>query len=222
MGTQPDGSPTWRTIVGVVGHIRHYGLEEEGREQTYYPAAQVPRNSMSLTIRTAADPEAMAESVRKLVTSLDPALPLYEVNTMSQWLDRSTASRRLNVTLLGIFAAVAVVMALIGIYGVISYSVVMRTHEIGIRLALGAQRSDVAKMILLHGLRILGLGLLIGIAGAALATRALSSLLFGIRATDPLTFVAIPVLLAGVALIASYLPARRATHVDPGIALRYE
>jgi putative ABC transport system permease protein len=153
---------------------------------------------------------------------MDPSLPLYQMNTMEYWLDHTTASRKLNVWLLGLFAVVALVMALVGIYGVISYSVAMRTHEIGIRLALGAQRADVSRMVLSHGLRILVLGLAIGTAGALVLTRTMSSLLFGIRAVDPVTFLIIPVALALVAMLASYIPARRATRVDPMIALRYE
>jgi predicted permease len=221
-GDGPNAKPLWRTVVGVVGHVRHYGLEEVGREQIYHPAAQTPRNAMFLTVRTAADPDAMADSIRKVVASLDPSLPLYEMKTMDEWLDSSMASRKLNVTLLTVFAGVALLMALIGIYGVISYSVVTRTHEIGIRLALGAQRTDVARMVLAHGFKILVLGLAIGTLAAVALSRAMSSLLFGIRAVDPITFLAIPVLLTGVAMLASYLPARRATRVDPMIALRYE
>ncbi|HST22854.1 MAG TPA: FtsX-like permease family protein, partial [Blastocatellia bacterium] len=221
----------WGEIVGVIGHIRHYGTNKEGqdrayfpegREQIYYPQAQNPQRTMYLAIRTATDPSNLTNAVRGVVQSLDRNLPLYEVKTMDQLVSVAVANPRLNLVLMGIFAGVALILATVGIYGVMSYSVTQRTHEIGIRMALGAQTSDVMKMVVIQGMALTGAGVIAGLAGALLTTRLMSSLLFGVSATDPITFGVISLILTGVALGACFVPARRATKVDPMIALRYE
>ncbi len=214
--------PQWRTIVGVVRHAKHYGLNIDGREQIYFPHAQRPRRTMYLSIRTAGEPQNMLNSVREQVRSLDPNLPLFNVATMEERLAESVAQPRFNVLLLGIFAAVALVLAAVGIYGVMSYSVSQRTHEIGIPMALGAQPADVLKLVVRQGMVLTLIGVAAGLAASFALTRFLSSLLYGVSATDPVTFAGVALLLAAVALAASYLPAQRATKGDPLVALRYE
>ena len=221
----------WGEIVGVIGHIRHYGTNKEGqdrayfpegREQIYFPLAQNPQRTMYLAIRTTTEPSNLTNAVRGVVQSLDRNLPLYEVKTMDQLVSVAVANPRLNLVLMGIFAGVALILATVGIYGVMSYSVTQRTHEIGIRMALGAQTSDVMKMVVKQGMALTGAGVVVGLAGALLTTRLMSSLLFGVSATDPITFGVISLILIGVALGACFVPARRATKVDPMVALRYE
>jgi putative ABC transport system permease protein len=210
------------TVVGVVGNTRHEGLSQETEAETYVPYLQSPRDFMQLAVRTAAEPDSMASAVRAQVRDVDPDQPLYHVATLQQVLSESLAPRRFNVLLLGIFAGIALALATVGIYGVMAISVTQRTHEIGIRMALGAERRDVLRLVVRHGLKLTVIGLGIGIAGALALTRFLSTLLYGVRPTDPLTFVAVSLLLAVVALFACYIPARRATKVDPMVALRYE
>ncbi len=221
----------WGEIVGVIGHIRHYGTNKEGqdrayfpegREQIYFPHAQNPQRTMYMAIRTATEPSNLTNAVRGVVQSLDRNLPLYEVKTMDQLVSVAVANPRLNLVLMGIFAGVALILATVGIYGVMSYSVTQRTHEIGIRMALGAQQTDVLKMVVKQGMALTGAGVVAGLAGAMLTTRLMSSLLFGVSATDPVTFGVISLILIGVALGACFVPARRATKVDPMVALRYE
>ena len=211
------------TIVGIVRRVKMEGLStDSNRVQSYYPYLQNPGGSMSIVLRTAGDPTALSNEVRQQVLAIDPDQPIYSVQTMGQIWEDSIAPDRLLLMLLGTFAAVALVLAGVGIYGVMAYSVTQRTHEIGIRMALGARQGNVLGMVVRQGMTLAVAGLAIGLVGAWLATRAMASLLFGVSATDPATFAMISVVLAGVALGACLVPARRATKVDPMIALRYE
>jgi putative ABC transport system permease protein len=209
-------------IIGVVGDVRQADLETEPRGTIYWPHARTPYGSMTLTLRTAGEPAAITSSVRDTLRELDPNLALADVKSMREVVSRSVAQRRLTMVLLGIFAAAALLLAAVGIYGVLAYSVTQRTQEIGIRLALGAQRGDVLKMIVAEAAVLAGAGIVLGAAGAALLTRLMTGLLFGVQPFDPVTFAVVALVLAGIALLASYLPGRRATRVDPVIALRAE
>jgi putative ABC transport system permease protein len=218
----PQGNPIWREIVGVVGHVRHRGLEGESPVQYYLPHRQLPNGGMYLIARTTNEPSTLAGAVRGSIQSVDRELPVYRVTTMDQVVADSMTQRRFAMTLLGIFALVALVLASVGLYGVMAYSVTQRTHEIGIRMALGARTADVLKMVVGQGMVLAAIGLGIGLLAAFGLTRLMTTLLFGISATDPLIFAFLPLLLATVAMAASWIPARRATKVDPMIALRYE
>jgi ABC-type antimicrobial peptide transport system permease subunit len=209
-------------IVGVVGDVRHLGSDRELLPEVYLPLLQHPLPFMTLALRTNPDPLGLTAAVHNQVLSVDKDQPVYDVQTMEQRLADSMAPRRFNMLLLGIFAGVALVLAAVGIYGVMSYSVTQRTHEIGIRMAMGAGKNDVLKLILRQGMVLALLGLATGLAGAFFLSRVLASLLFQVSATDPLTFAGISLSLLAVALLASYLPARRAAKVDPMVALRYE
>ena len=220
----PESNDPWLTIVGVVGDVKQGPLDAPTIQHTYEPYEQhdVPANALNVAVRAASDPAALASLLRGAVWRLDGQLAVAEVQTMNHVISESTAPRRFNLFLLLAFAALAVVLAAIGIYGVLSYSVAQRTHEIGIRMALGAQRGEVLRQVVGQGLLLLGIGIVIGIAGALVLTRLLVSLLYEVRPTDPATFAAVSAILAGTALLASYIPARRATKVDPMVALRYE
>jgi putative ABC transport system permease protein len=215
--------PRWREVVGVVGHVRNEGLEGESRGQYYIPYAQRPTGSdLFLVVRADGDPAALAPMVRGRIASVDKDLPVYKVTTMEKLVSDSLAQRRFSMFLFGVFAALALALAIVGLYGVMSYAVAQRTHEIGLRMALGAQGRDVLRMVVGQGMALVAVGLGLGLAGAFLLTRLMESLLYGVSAADPLTYAGIALLLAAVALLASYIPARRATKVDPMIALRYE
>jgi putative ABC transport system permease protein len=210
--------------VGVVADQRRTGFDSEVRPETFLPLAQTAPGRATLVVRAAngADPVGLTSSVRAAVQSIDPDQPLFDIKTMNQWVSEIIAQRRLNMILLGTFAMVALILAAVGIYGVMSYSVTQRTHEIGVRLALGAQTSDVLRMIVGQGMGLTLVGVGIGLVGAFALTRLMSSLLFGVSAVDPLTYLAVSALLMAVALLACYIPARRAMRVDPMVALRYE
>ncbi|HEX8421865.1 MAG TPA: FtsX-like permease family protein, partial [Pyrinomonadaceae bacterium] len=212
----------WRTIVGIVRDVRLQNLDTEAYPQMYAPLAQSPRRSMTMVVRTAGDPMNLIPFVRSELTRLDKDQPLYNVRTMEQVMSESTSRRRFNMMLIAVFAFLGLVLAAVGIYGVISYSVTQRTHEIGIRMALGAEARDILKMIVRQGMGMVILGVGIGLVGAFGLTRVMSSLLFGVSPTDLVTFAGVPLILATVALLACYIPARRATRVDPMIALRFE
>jgi putative ABC transport system permease protein len=221
-GRFPEKPETWIEIVGVVRHIRHHKLEAEVREQVYYPHALAPFSGMTLAIRTAGDPLNMVGAVRDAVGSLDRDQPVYRIRTMDEFVRGALAPARFTLLLLSIFAAVAALLGAIGIYGVMSNAVTLRTHEIGVRMALGAQVSDVLKMVVGQGVRLVALGIGAGLTGAFLLTRLIASLLFNISATDSATFIVISIVLSVVALGACFVPARRAAKVDPMVALRYE
>ena len=211
-----------REIVGVVGDVRNRNLNTESKPAYYVPQTQVPFSQMVGVVKTSAEPHGLISAVTKDVAAMDGDVPLFGVKTMEEYLSASVAAPRFNTTLLSIFAGVALVLTIVGLYGVMSYSVVQRTNEIGIRLALGAQSRDVLIMIVKQGSKLIVVGLAIGLAGAFAATRVIASLLFGVTTKDPFTFVAAAALLAIVALLACYVPAWRATKVDPLEALRYE
>lgn len=219
---QRGGKAPWRTVVGVVRDEKKVNLENEPLIALYHPIDQFNIRSRYLVARTSADTDQLMAAITKQVHALDPQLPVYDANTMERRLYDSLARRRFAMLLLGVFSAVALVLAAIGIYGVMSYWVNHRTHEIGIRVALGAQQHNIVQLVIRQALVLVVIGIAVGLAAAFALTRVMASLLFGISATDGLTFVVISMLLAAVALIASYLPARRATKVDPIIALRYE
>jgi predicted permease len=217
-----DPESPWRTIVGVVGDVRHYDLETAANMQLYLPYKQVPSQMMTFIVRSLSDPARQAAAVRNAIWAVDKDQPVYNIKTMEQLVAASVAQRRFTMMLLGSFAVIAMFLAMVGIYGVMSYTVMQRTHEIGIRMALGAQGQDVLKLIMGQGMTLALFGVGLGLIGAVATTRIISSLLFGVTATDPLTFACVAVALCAAALLACYIPARRALSVDPMTALRYE
>jgi putative ABC transport system permease protein len=216
-------SPTpWTTIVGIVRHVRYRTLESPSRVEVYWPHAQSPTSNMSLAVRASNDPRGLIEVIRKEVTLLDPLQPVYSIRTMEEIWANSMARRRTTMLLLATFAAVALLLAAVGIYGVLAYSVSQRKQEIGIRMALGARRADVLRLVVGQGMTLALIGVGIGLFSALALVRFLSGLLYQVTSTDPATFAGVSLLLAVVALLACYLPARRAAKVDPMVALRYE
>jgi len=210
-------------IIGVVGRVKMESLNQNSdRVQGYFAFNQLPLGGMTVIIKGASDPNQLIASSRNAVRELDPDQPIYSVRTMNEIRAESVAPERLNLTLLSLFAGIALVLAIVGIYGVMSYSVTQRTHEIGIRMAIGARPLDVFKMILGHGMKLALIGVGIGLIGAFLLTRLMATMLFGVEPTDATTYGAISILLIGIALLACYLPGRRATKVEPTISLRYE
>ena len=211
-----------REIVGVVSDVRYYGRDDQLRGLVYVPHTQNTWRSMSLTVRTTGDPAALISTIRDQIWSVDKDLAVDNPRTMNAIMAQSVASQRFSMMLLAIFAVIAVVLATVGVYSVLSYTVAQRSHELGLRMALGAQTSDVMKLVLMHGMKLTLIGTVIGLAAAFAVTRVMKSLLFEIGATDPVTFAVVPVLLMLVGLVACLIPARRATKVDPMVALRYE
>ena len=215
-----DGSLV--TVVGVVGDAKHYWLEEQQKPQMYDAYSQDPGIFATAVIRTTVEPLSLTEPVRQAVWKVDADQPMWKIRTVEFLVNRSTADRKFLMALMGIFASLALVLTIIGLYGVISYLVNQRTQEIGIRMALGAQMRDIMRMVLKQGMVLVLTGVALGLAAAWILTRLMSRLLYQVSATDPLTFAAIASLLVTVALLACYIPARRATKVDPLVALRYE
>jgi len=219
---KPTQKPTWQTIIGVVRNEKQDSLSAEPKPEIYQSYLQNANNEMTFIVRTAGDPRSLAAAVRDEIRALDKDLPPFNIKTMNDLMYESLARERFTTLLLTIFAGLALVLASVGIYGVMSYAVTQRTHEIGIRMALGAQTRDIFRQVVGQALRLAGLGVALGLAAAFALTRLMASLLYAVSTTDPLTFALIAILLSGVALLASYIPARRAMKVDPMIALRYE
>jgi ABC-type antimicrobial peptide transport system permease subunit len=209
-------------IVGVAADGKYFNISEAPRPFVWTPMNQDYSANATLVVRTKGGPESMFANVRHEIQSLDPNLPLFDVQTLNDHMRLSLFPARIAATVLGVFGVVALVLAAIGIYGITSYAVAQRTREIGIRMALGAQLGDVLKLVLSQGVKLTLVGVAIGLSGAYLVTRAITSVLYGVSATDPLTFVGVSLLLLSVALLACYVPARKATKVNPLIALRYE
>jgi len=218
----PDATRPAREIVGVGGGVRDTGFDQQPRPTIYFPSLQSPDQTMSLVVRTSLPPSAILPAIKNAIWSVDRNQPVFAVRSMDEIISGIVSAQRLAFLLLGVFAFVALALAAIGIYGVTSYLVSERTHEIGLRVALGAQPNDISRLVLGHGARLAGIGVIGGVLAALALTRLLSSLLFGVSANDPLTFVGVAILLALVALAACYIPARRAMRLDPVVALRRE
>ncbi len=221
-GAADTASPEWIDVVGVVGHTKHEGLAAEPRVQYYLPYRQAGRPAMQFAARTAGNPEGYVNAVRQAVRSIDPDQPISGVNTMNALLDQSVGQRKLSMLLLTLFSGIALLLASVGIYGVMSYSVSQRSREIGVRIALGAERADVLRMVLRQGMRLAFTGVTVGLLTAFVLTRVIASQLYDVTPTDPLTFVLVAALLTSVALVANLVPALRATQVDPAVVLREE
>ena len=218
-----DSTSPKLTVVGVVGRVKMEALNQDSnRVQGYFASEQLPFSGMTVIIKATGDPNQLIAAARQEVKALDPDQPIYGVRTMNEIRSESVSGERLNLTLLSIFAGIALVLAIVGIYGVMSYSVTQRMHEIGIRMAIGATRADVFKMIISQGMKLALIGVGLGLAGAFALTRLMTTMLFGVEPTDAATFVSISLLLPVVALLACYLPGRRATRVEPVDSLRYE
>jgi len=213
-----EATPCWFSIVGIVGNVHQFGLDDTPTYDVYFCVGWTDY----LLIRTSSDPHLIASAATDVIHKIDPMLPIANVRTMDEVLAGTLAPRRFSAVLISLFAALAILLAALGIYGVMSYMVGQRTSEIGIRMALGAHPRDVLRLVVFHGAKLALFGIAIGTAGALLLTRLLTSQLFGVHATDPLTFIAVAALLVAVALLAAYIPARRAMRVDPMVALRYE
>src|SRR5437773_566298 len=218
MGGMSD-DPKWITIVGVVGDIRHFGLDIDPKPEMYVPFAQSAYFTTIYVVRSNQDPRTLVPAIQREIQAIDPALPLANVRTFENVIGDSVAPRRLSVVLLGVFAGVAVLLASVGIYGVMSFLVVQRTHEIGVRMALGAQRSDVLKLVLVRSLKLISAGTIIGLIVALMSNHTLRALLYSVSAFDAATFALVTILLGAIALAASYLPAMRATRADPMVVL---
>ncbi|MEP6706890.1 MAG: ABC transporter permease [Pyrinomonadaceae bacterium] len=217
-----DDGGAWMSIVGIIADVKQLGLDSSAKPEVYFPYLQVASPSMSVVVRTASNPLSLAAPVKSQIQAIDKDLPIDDAKTMQQLLAESISGRRFNMMLLTVFAVVALVLAIVGIYGVMSYTVTQRTHEIGIRVAVGAQPRDVFRMVIGQGMMLAMIGVALGLVGAFGLTRLMTSMLFGVEPTDPATFVSIAGLLTGVALLACYIPGRRATKIDPLVALRYE
>jgi putative ABC transport system permease protein len=215
-----DGGPTL-TIIGIVGNERQWGVREPSIPENYFPMTDIG-NGGTLSVKTSVVPTALLDSIRNVLRDLDPNLALFHVRTMDEIVAEDMTDTTIYTFVLGVFAALALVLACVGLYGVMSYLVTQRTHEIGIRMALGAQRNDVLRLVMGQGAKLVAIGIVIGVVAALGLTQLMAATLFGVAATDPLTYVAVAVLLAIVGLAACYIPARRATSVDPMVALRYE
>jgi putative ABC transport system permease protein len=223
LGFEDDASKqVWQEIVGVVGNVKHQTLQAEAKPEVYFPYQQSPRNFMAVVVRTSSDPVSMIPAIRSQVFSIDKEQPVFDIMTMDQRIAKSVASSRFVMLLLGTFSILALVLAAVGIYGTMAYLVTQRTQEIGIRMALGAQKLDVLKLVVGKGMILAVIGTVIGLAAALALTRVMQSLLFEVTPTDSPTFVVVSLVLLIVAFIACYIPARRATRVDPLLALRYE
>jgi len=220
--SQPLARESWLTIIGIVGDIREWDIGFEKSPALYLPYTQNPSRLMSLVVRANGDPGQLTAAVRHVVEGIDPNQPVTMVHTMDDLVAQAVSQRRFSMLLLAVFAGVAVLLAAVGIYGVMAYAVTQRNHEIGIRMALGAEPRDVLRMVVGDGMRLAGVGLLTGLIASFIAMRYLQSQLYGVRPTDPVTFVCVALALAAVAWMACYIPARRATKVDPLVALRYE
>jgi ABC-type antimicrobial peptide transport system permease subunit len=218
-----DANAPWLTVVGVVGRIKQYTLDErDSRIAMYHPHTQNPSRAMNVVVRAGTEPAALTSAATAAVRALDPDLPIYNVKTMEARVDESLARRRFAMLLLALFAALALGLASVGVYGVMSFLVNQGTREIGIRLALGASPGGILVMIVRHGVTVALIGIAIGLGGAVLVARAMENLLFGVGATDVATFVTVCLVLLSVAAIGSYMPARRAARIDPAISLRTE
>jgi putative ABC transport system permease protein len=215
-------SDQWCTVVGMAAHVKTYGIDAESRMETYVPLGQSRLGFFGLVVRTKGDPTRMTGPVRQAIQSVDRNQPVFNVNTMENLLEDSMATKRVSMLLFSAFAGVALLLSAIGLYGVISYSVTQRTHEIGVRMALGAEAARVVGMVVGQGALLVALGLTIGFAAALALGRFLEQMMFGVSPSDPETFVVVGMVLAVVALMATGLPARRAARVDPMTALRYE
>jgi predicted permease len=222
----PDSQMPWVTVVGVIGDVKEMGLEAPAKAEMFFPYQQMPdtfwNSPRDLTVRTSGDPLSVAAAVRQSVWSVDRSQPVSNIRTMDEVLGEEVAQRRIGMTLLAAFAALALLLASLGIYGVLSYAVAQRTQEIGIRMALGADRKDVLRMVVADGIRLAAAGIAIGLGVSFALTRLMAGLLFGVSASDPRTLGAVTLLLIAVVLVACYVPARRAAKVDPMIALRCE
>jgi len=214
--------PAWLEIVGVVKDVLHDSLEQPAKPTIYLPFLQGPPDFAVTVVRTGIDPAALTSAVREAIAAVDKDQPVMMSRTMTDILADSVAQRRFNTVLIVAFGALALILAVVGVYGLMAYIVMQRTHEMGVRIALGAERSDVMKLVLARGFRLTLIGISFGIAMALILTRFLSKLLFNVPETDPATFIAVSACLGGIALLASYLPARRAMQADPMVALRYE
>lgn len=217
----PRQNPKWVTIIGIVGDVRHRGLDVDAQPEYYVPHTFFPERDMILAVRSEQDPRLVVSAIRREVQAIDAEQPIANVRTLDVVTAESIAPRRLSVVLIGVFASIALLLAGVGTYGVISYLVVQRTHEIGVRMALGAQRADVLRLVVGHALKLVGIGTAIGLVVALLSSRALSALLYNVNSYDLATFAIVTVVLAASALLASYIPALRATRADPMIALSH-
>jgi putative ABC transport system permease protein len=210
------------TIVGVVANVRSASLAAEGRETIYFPYVFQSFLPLTFVVRTATEPASLMPQIRTAVTAIDKDVPVADLNTLQSWVTEAMAQTRFLLALSTTFAGLALVLAAIGLYGVISFSARQRTREIGVRVALGASEGDVRRLILGHGLVVAAVGIVLGLAASVALTRVVTSYLVGVSATDPVTFAGVPLILLGVAALASYLPARRAATIDPVQALREE
>jgi putative ABC transport system permease protein len=222
VGKRFGNGRNWITVIGVAGDLRHTSLAQAPDPEFFEPYSQSPRPEMVLTVRAGTDPLRLAPALRAAVREVDTDLPISRLGIMSDSVSESTASQRFSVVLLTIFAAMALALAAVGIYGVISFSVARRTREIGIRMAMGARASDVLRMVVGQAVFLAMIGVVLGVAGGLALTRVIGSLLYNVSATDPATFIAVSLVLIGVAALASYIPARRAARVEPTVALRWE
>jgi putative ABC transport system permease protein len=218
----PEGPGTWRQVIGVIADVKFEGVTVETPMQVYLPLTQESSRSLAIVVRTPAEPAAITSSVQTVVHQLDKDLPIYAVRTMDQLLDTSMARERMSMSIFVVFAVVALTLASVGLYGVVAHGVTERTHEIGVRMALGAEPRHVRGLVVRQGLSMALAGTVLGIAGAMAVSRSVQGLLFGVTATDPITFGTVAAMLLGVALVACYIPSWRATRVDPTMALRAE
>jgi putative ABC transport system permease protein len=216
---RPEG---WREIVGVTADVKHFGLSQDARASMFVPHGLRPARRMTIVVRTAGAPMSLSSALRGAVAAMDKNLAVSNISPMEEITAQSIGQERFTLLLLGLFSALALTLAVAGIYGVMSYAVVQRTHEIGVRVALGAQTRDVLKMVVTQGMALVLAGVGIGLASSLALTGFIRGLLFGVSATDPMTFAGVAALLALVALLACWVPARRASKVDPMVALRYE